>query len=73
MTPPLAKPRFTLSTTSGDAFDFRLKTDGYVTLLFFRIHQLPRCVPTPHVEYRYSPWEDAFEFGGSSQISFCHD
>ena len=35
VTPPLAKPRFTLTDTSGAAFDFWSKTEGYVTLLFF--------------------------------------
>lgn len=35
VTPPLPKPRFTLTDTSGQAFDFSEKTKGYVTLLFF--------------------------------------
>ncbi len=35
MTPPLPKPSFTLTDTAGAQFDFRAKTDGYVTLLFF--------------------------------------
>ena len=35
VTPPLAKPRFVLTDTSGAAFDFRQRTDGYLTLLFF--------------------------------------
>lgn len=33
--PPLAKPEFTLTDTSGAPFDFSSKTQGYVTLLFF--------------------------------------
>src|SRR5258708_6477385 len=33
--PPLPKPAFTLTDTSGAPFDFREKTEGYVTLLFF--------------------------------------
>lgn len=35
VTPPLPKPEFTLTDTSGAPFDFRSQTDGYVTLLFF--------------------------------------
>jgi len=35
VTPPLPKPAFTLTDTSGAPFDFRQKTEGYVTLLFF--------------------------------------
>ena len=35
VTPPLPKPEFTLTDTKGAKFDFRAKTDGYVTLLFF--------------------------------------
>jgi protein SCO1 len=35
VTPPLPKPKFTLTDTSGAPFDFRAGTDGYVTLLFF--------------------------------------
>jgi protein SCO1/2 len=35
VTPALAKPKFTLSDTSGAPFDLWSKTQGYVTLLFF--------------------------------------
>jgi protein SCO1/2 len=35
VTPPLPKPSFTLTDTSGAPFNFRAQTDGYVTLLFF--------------------------------------
>ena len=35
VTPPLPKPIFTLTDTSGSPFDFTARTDGYVTLLFF--------------------------------------
>ena len=33
--PPLPKPQFILTDTSGAPFDFSSKTQGYVTLLFF--------------------------------------
>lgn len=35
VTPPLPKPAFTLTDTSGKQFAFSEKTHGYVTLLFF--------------------------------------
>src|SRR5215831_12395141 len=35
VTPPLPKPGFTLTDTSGRPFDFSRQTKGYVTLLFF--------------------------------------
>ena len=45
MTPPLPKPRFTLTDTSGALFDFRLRTEGYVTLLFFGYANCPDVCP----------------------------
>jgi protein SCO1/2 len=35
VTPPLPKPVFTLTDTSGKQFAFAEKTNGYITLLFF--------------------------------------
>jgi protein SCO1 len=45
VTPPLVKPRFVLTDTSGAAFDFRQRTDGYVTLLFFGYTYCPDQCP----------------------------
>ena len=45
ITPPLPKPRFVLTDTSGAAFDFRQRTDGYVTLLFFGYTNCPDQCP----------------------------
>src|SRR5262249_38929431 len=45
VTPPLPKPRFTLTDTSGAPFDFWLKTDGYVALLFFEYTRCPSECP----------------------------
>lgn len=46
VTPPLPKPKFTLTDTSGTPFDFRTKTDGYVTLLFFGYTHCTSVCPT---------------------------
>ena len=45
VTPPLPKPRFTLTDTSGAPFDFWRQTDGYVTLLFFGYTRCPDECP----------------------------
>src|SRR5215467_3592343 len=45
VTPPLPKPAFVLTDTSGAPFDFRQKTDGYVTLLFFGYTYCPDQCP----------------------------
>src|SRR5579863_7863462 len=45
VTPPLPKPRFVLSDTSGIPFDFWQRTQGYVTLLFFGYTSCPDQCP----------------------------
>jgi protein SCO1 len=45
VTPPLVKPRFTLTDTSGAPFDFWEKTLGSVTLLFFGYTHCPDQCP----------------------------
>ena len=45
VTPPLPKPNFTLTDTSGAPFDFWRETEGYVTLLFFGYARCPDQCP----------------------------
>lgn len=45
VTPPLPKPRFTLTDTAGAPFDFWANTRGYVTLLFFGYTRCPDACP----------------------------
>lgn len=43
--PPLPKPMFVLTDTSGSPYDFRKSTDGSVTLLFFGYTSCPDQCP----------------------------
>jgi protein SCO1/2 len=45
VSPPLPKPNFTLTDTSGAPFDFWSETQGYVTLLFFGYTRCPDECP----------------------------
>jgi protein SCO1/2 len=45
VSPPLPKPKFTLTDTAGAPFDFTAKTQGYVTLLFFGYTHCPDMCP----------------------------
>ncbi|HEY7573705.1 MAG TPA: SCO family protein, partial [Thermoanaerobaculia bacterium] len=43
--PSWPKPDFTLTDTEGGPFDFRARTDGFVTLLFFGYTHCPDVCP----------------------------
>jgi len=43
--PPAPKPEFILTDTQGAAFDFRARTGGYLTLLFFGYTHCPDVCP----------------------------
>src|SRR5262252_8565325 len=45
VSPPLPKPRFVLTDTSGAAYDFWAKTQGSITLLFFGYTNCPDQCP----------------------------
>jgi protein SCO1/2 len=45
VSPPLPKPKFTLTDSSGAPFDFASKTQGYTTLLFFGYTHCPDMCP----------------------------
>lgn len=45
VSPPLPKPKFALTDTSGASFDLTSKTQGYVTLLFFGYTNCPDMCP----------------------------
>ena len=50
MLTPRPKPAFTLTDTSGSAFDFQKETEGYVTLLYFGYTFCPDICPI-HMAY----------------------
>jgi protein SCO1/2 len=45
VTPPLPKPKFTLTDTAGAPYDLTSKTQGHVTLLFFGYTYCPDMCP----------------------------
>src|SRR6185369_9103221 len=70
VTPPLTKPQFTLTNTSGASFDFRAETQGYVTLLFFGYTHCPDECPLHMAAIATSLKQLAPEVRGQVKVVF---
>lgn len=70
VTPPLPKPQFTLTDTSGAPFDFWSETQGYVTLLFFGYTHCPDACPLHMANIAKSLPQMATEVGEHVKVVF---
>jgi protein SCO1/2 len=70
VTPPLPKPKFTLTDTSGAPFDFWLETQSYVTLLFFGYTHCPDECPLHMANIANSLQQMSPEVGKQVKVVF---
>jgi protein SCO1 len=70
VTPPLPKPKFTLTDTSGAPFDFWPATQGYVTLLFFGYTHCPDECPLHMANIASSLQQLPTEVGDQVKVVF---
>jgi protein SCO1 len=70
VTPPLPKPKFTLTDTSGAPFDFWSETQRYVTLLFFGYTHCPDECPLHMANIASSLQELPTEIGEQVKVVF---
>jgi protein SCO1/2 len=70
VTPPLPKPKFTLTDTSGAPFDFWLETQKYVTLLFFGYTHCPDECPLHMANIASSLQQVSPEVGEQVKVIF---
>jgi protein SCO1/2 len=70
VSPPLPKPKFTLTDTSGAPFDFWPETQGYVTLLFFGYTHCPDQCPLHMANIASSLQQLPAEIGEQVRVVF---
>src|SRR5580692_3813408 len=70
VTPPLPKPKFTLTDTSGTPFDFWSETQRYVTLLFFGYTHCPDECPLHMANIASSLQQLPTEIGEQVKVVF---
>src|SRR5215467_1267581 len=70
VTPPLPKPKFTLTDTSGAPFDLWSETQSYVTLLFFGYTHCPDDCPLHMANIASSLQQLPAEIGEQVKVVF---
>src|SRR5262252_6295938 len=70
VTPPLPKPKFTLTDTSGAPFDFWSETQSYITLLFFGYTHCPDECPLHMANIASSLHQVPTEVGKQIKVVF---
>ena len=73
VTPPLPKPHFVLTDTSGARFDFWNRTRGSITLLFFGYTYCPDECPMHMANIGMALKKLPTRYSRSGQARLCHD